>query len=382
MNLPFFLRCPALFIFMLPCITMAAPEVRVERLPAGAMQPVAAVSPDGATHLVWLSGEPGASDVFYQKRGPDIAEPAAPIKVNSVAGSAVATGTVRGAQLAPGKNGRVHVVWFGASKSKEESPNGAPLFYSRSSGKDGGIAFEPQRSLSGKTAYLDGGPSVAANAAGKVWVTWHAAPSLKKAAGPMSRRVFIASSGDDGATFAAEQPAIDALGACECCGLTATARASDLSILFRSAQTPTNRSMTLLSSRDAGRTYTSSILSPWETPQCPMSTGALVAPDKGPLWAAWETQGKVMLANITSSTQPVATTGEKAKHPALAVNPRGEVLLVWTEGTGWQRGGTVAWQVFDAAGKPLGEKGTAPHLPVWSFAAAISKPDGSFVVLY
>jgi hypothetical protein len=58
------------------------------------------------------------------------------------------------------------------------------------------------------------------------------------------------------------------------------------------------------------------------------------------------------------------------------------MLLVWTEGTGWQRGGALAWQLFDKSGKPLDEKGRQDGVPVWSFGAAYAKEDGSFVVLY
>ena len=61
---------------------------------------------------------------------------------------------------------------------------------------------------------------------------------------------------------------------------------------------------------------------------------------------------------------------------------RGETLLVWTEGTGWNRGGSLAWQLFDRSGKPVGEAGSAPGIAVWSLAAAVAHPDGSFEIIY
>jgi hypothetical protein len=73
--------------------------------------------------------------------------------------------------------------------------------------------------------------------------------------------------------------------------------------------------------------------------------------------------------------------GKGRKHPRLAVNGRGEVLLAWTEGTGWQRGGSLAWQVFDARGKAT-EKGSALGVEVWSFGAAAARTDGGFAVIY
>jgi hypothetical protein len=72
----------------------------------------------------------------------------------------------------------------------------------------------------------------------------------------------------------------------------------------------------------------------------------------------------------------------KRKHPSAAVGKNGEVLLAWTEGTGWQKGGSLAWQIFDANGNPAAEKGRASGVPVWGLVAAIAKPDGSFTIFY
>jgi hypothetical protein len=59
------------------------------------------------------------------------------------------------------------------------------------------------------------------------------------------------------------------------------------------------------------------------------------------------------------------------------------VLLVWTAGTGWQRGGSLAWQVYDRNGEPTSDKGQiASGIPAWSFGAAALLPDGSFSVVY
>jgi hypothetical protein len=61
--------------------------------------------------------------------------------------------------------------------------------------------------------------------------------------------------------------------------------------------------------------------------------------------------------------------------------PDGETLMVWTEGSGWARGGSLAWQLYDASGKVIGEKGTDPGVPMWSFGAVVTKP-GGFVAFY
>ena len=74
--------------------------------------------------------------------------------------------------------------------------------------------------------------------------------------------------------------------------------------------------------------------------------------------------------------------GGNRKDPALATNKDGQFILTWTEGTGWNKGGTVAWQVYDREGKPLGHPGRSEGLPAWSMPAAIAAPDGTFRVIY
>ncbi len=118
-----------------------------------------------------------------------------------------------------------------------------------------------------------------------------------------------------------------------------------------------------------------------------MSSEALVEGPSGVL-AGWESSGQVFFGRVDPGgrvPQPVPApgAGSSRKHPSLAVNARGETLLVWTEGTGWERGGSLAWQLFDAAGKPLGEKGRVEGgIPVWGLATAVARPDGSFLIIH
>jgi hypothetical protein len=74
--------------------------------------------------------------------------------------------------------------------------------------------------------------------------------------------------------------------------------------------------------------------------------------------------------------------GHGRKHPAVTINSRGETIMAWTEGMGWARGGSVAWQVYDKEGKPTGQRGRAAGVPVWSLVAVFARPDGQFVVVY
>jgi hypothetical protein len=117
-----------------------------------------------------------------------------------------------------------------------------------------------------------------------------------------------------------------------------------------------------------------------------MSTMALVEGPNGVV-AAWETDGQIYFAGAkpgtTAFTEPRAAPGEGKgrKHPALAFTGGGEMILAWTEGTGWQQGGALAWQVFDKTGKPTGEKGRVDDgIPVWGLPAVVATDRGFAII--
>ena len=364
-------------------IAQAGAAVIIEQLPGAGFQPQAIAAPDGTVHLIYLTGEAKASDILYRRRKTDDVW-SDPLRVNGQAGSAVAIGTIRGPQLALGRNGRAHVVWNGSQSAEPKPTNGgSPLLYARLS--DDGLGFSAQRNLLGRTHELDGGGSVAADGEGRVFVVWHASPAGNK--GETNRAVFLALSTDDGGSFAAERAISPAgTGACGCCGLTAFANArGDAFVLFRTARTMMQRDMALLVSSDHGGSFRESFSHPWSVGMCPMSSASVGGAETG-TWAAWETAGRVQLARFSDTDwkpQPRAFGALKgAKHPRVAVGRRGETLLVWTEGTGWQRGGSFAWQLFDAKGVPTTEKGKREGIAAWSYATAYARTNGDFVILH
>ena len=88
--------------------------------------------------------------------------------------------------------------------------------------------------------------------------------------------------------------------------------------------------------------------------------------------------------SATPDRDPVAAPGASRgrKHPAVAGNDRGETILVWTEGMGWNRGGSVAWQVYDKNGVPTAERGRSAGVPTWSLVTVFARPDGGFTIIY
>ena len=370
---PFHVMKTLCALILFSCLPAAAAEVTVERVPEDGLQPQVAVQIDGTVHLVYLTGQPEGADIRYTFRSAAAAAWAAPVTVNRIPQSAMATGTIRGAQIALGKGGRVHVVWNGVGKKGENA--GAPLYYSR------GLAgkFEAQRTMNEGTIHLDGGASVAATDKGAVFVVWHAAlPDGKSEA---DRRIFINQSTDEGVTFSAPAPAKGVpAGVCPCCSLKAFA-ASDGSLLtlYRNASAQAQRDITLLTSKD-GMAFTSRVIDPWPIAACPMSSAALIAAKSGTR-AAWETNATIYTAMLDQKTGPVAVSKGQARHPAMAFNARGETLVVWSVGTGWQRGGELAWVILDANGKPTEKRGSSPGVLVWGHTAAYANAVGDFIIL-
>src|SRR5438552_7439932 len=106
-----------------------APQVRLLRTPDDGIQPQAAMDVKGVAHLIYFKGDPKGGDIFYVRRQPGQSEFSKPLPVNTQPHTAMALGTIRGAQLAVGKNGRVHVAWDGMGEGA--SAGKQPLFYTR-----------------------------------------------------------------------------------------------------------------------------------------------------------------------------------------------------------------------------------------------------------
>ena len=318
---------------LLPAIVHAGgPEVRIALLPSCGLQPQAAYS-DGLLHVVYFDGDPKSGDVFYLRSidGGDSFDSVR--QVNSQAGSAVATGTIRGAQLAVDGDGstprRLERLDSGRTQGARgplnpempaDSPyNGTPLLYSRL-GDDG--RFEPQRNLMQETWGLDGGASIAADDDGGVFVAWHGkADGAKK--GEKGRRVWMASSSDGGRTFGAEREIFGKkTGACACCGMKLFAGSDGVAGLFRSARKVKHRDTYLFFAEDPRLKFSGSKLDEWEIAACPMSSMSLVETSSG-LLAGWETAGQGLIRRSRRRGEADARArsrgrpGRKSQAPAL-----------------------------------------------------------------
>jgi hypothetical protein len=369
--------------------SFAHADVVLLKTPHRRIQPQAVVDAHGNLHLLYFVGTPANGNLMYVRRDMGKKDFTTPIQVNSQEGSAVATGTIRGGHLALGKNGRVHVAWNGSMKAEPKNPiQGMPMMYARLA--DDGKRFEPQRNLMTQSAILDGGGSLTADAKGNVYVAWHGlGKELVK--GENNRKVWVSVSKDDGKTFAAEQPAWNEnTGACGCCGMRGfTDLKGNAYFLYRAASEKINRGMYILSSMDLGKTFSGRQLDNWKIYSCPMSSEAFAEGPNG-IVAAWDNDGRIQhvliqpnvkLANLVP-VQVRSIGGANQKHPSLAFNKNGEMLLAWTEGTGWNRGGALVWQKFDKTGNATESGRRDGAIPVWGLPSVIAEPDGRFVILH
>ncbi|MEI6233444.1 MAG: sialidase family protein [Planctomycetota bacterium] len=366
---------------------LVASDVTVHRIPDRGIQPQSIVDGKGVLHVVYYKGDPAGGDLFYVQSKDSGATFSPALKVNSQSGSSIAMGNIRGARIALGKNGRVHVAWMGSNTAAPRGPNKeSPMLYARLN--DAGTAFEEQRNIITKNYGLDGGGTVASDDQGHVFVTWHGLSGIEGVKGEENRRVWIARSSDDGKTFAPEVSATEVkTGACGCCGISSVADTQgNVFVLYRAAGEKTNRDMILLASHDKGASFDVQKLDSWVANMCPMSSSSLSAmPSETAI--AWENKGQVYFAHIrpgTNDVKPIAAPGNGVgrKHPTIAVNTAGETLLAWAEGMeGWGKTGSVAWQTYDKNGVPLA-KGNAPGVPKWSLISATARADGGFVILY
>lgn len=359
------------------------PRVEAVRVPDGGTYPQALTDGKGRVHLVYAKGDPMRADVYYVRSDDGAKTFTKPLRINSHPRSVIITGTVRGPHLALGKDDRPHVAWMGSDEAQPRfEGKKTPMLYTRLN--DAGDAFEPQRNVIQQRPGLDGGGSVAADKDGNVYVAWHAPNGAE---GEENRDVWITRSRDDGKTFDVETAVLPKkVGICGCCGMRIHAGDEGrVFIVVRSAEEMVNRDIHLLASDDHGKSFRIAAVDPWNVGKCVMSTASLGHAD-GRLLAVWETKDQVKLASINPASRGSVAMMQVAgigKHPSLAMNGRGDFVVAWGVGTGWNKGGAVAWRVFDQHGTAISSQtGREEGLPVWSVPAVIALPDGRFKVIY
>ncbi len=346
--------------------------VETLRIPDGGRMPRAVADAEGTVHLAYVGGGTDRANLFHVTRESGAPGWSEPRRVNSRELSVSGVGPVDGAQLALGPDGRLHVVWLQAEPAR--------IFYTR--GREDGSGFEPQRDLStGHEGNVEAGPAVAVDGRGNVFVFWHAG-----AVEDARRSVLLTLSRDGGTNFEpARRVGAATEGACACCGLAATSDAGGaVHVSYRGAGGNVRRGQRLLTSSDQGRSFSDRLVHPWELAACPVSTTSLFAGPRG-LTAAWETRGQVHFADVDRLEAVRAPPGQarfRRKNPVVAVDARGDTLLAWGDGPGFSFGGSLHWQVFDAAGRAVGKPGGGNGTIIGGSTIAAVVQDDRFLIIF
>ena len=378
------LICGFALLSAVGAVNPVQPSINLMRVPDSGIQPQI-IEKDGVIHLLYFTGDPRNGDLNYVASHDYGKTFSKPIRVNSEPGTAMATGNIRGGQMAIGANGRVHVAWIGSSVAQPRAAsNSAPVLYARMA--DTKDHFEPSRHVNDASRGADGA-SIAADSKDDVFVFWHAQPPNGK--DEAERRFWIARSTNGGKSFAGEKVAYsEPTGVCGCCGSRAFADADDtVYALFRAATQMIHRDMYLLTSTDRGITFHGADISRWDIGACVMSSASLIQSGKDVL-AAWESEKQVYFGRVDHATHQMAgvtaapESGTNRKYPAIATNNNGQTLFVWTENMAWAKGGSVVWQLYDRSNHAEAMHGQAAGVPAWSLVAAFARPDGSFTVVY
>lgn len=361
-----------------------ARPVHLQPCPEGGFLPEAVADQEGTVHVVFHRGDPGKCDLFHATFSPATRTFSDPVRINSIPGAGIAGGSVRGAHLAIGAEGVLHVAWMG---STETAPDGdhalIPMCYTRST--DGGRSFEPQRSVVNTAFGLDGGGSLAADRKGNVHVVWHA---MGDDHGPANRRVVVASSEDNGRSFAPERTLdTKASGVCPCCGIrAASSPQGEFFVLFREAPAADQRGVRILSFDPAKGSTTLLHQDPWKIETCPVSSGSFsFGPSR--FAVAWETRHRVQVGTFdresgrATRSLPVREpeAGRHQKHPAVSLSPDGSLVVAWLEVSGWGQPGTLRWQQFNSGEKAGDQAGHRTMEAAWTRPSIVSTAEGHWL---
>lgn len=184
------------------------------------------------------------------------------------------------------------------------------------------------------------------------------------------------------------------LGACACCSLAMDyVDESELNVAYRSAIDGVGRHMQILSLQvNEGEPKKASYgavspLQEWELSACPLSTNDIAVGQADDQWLVFETAARIIQLKLdeqstaTSVADPFSET--RQKNPAVAVNSKGDRLIVWAEAISHTKGGRLNMRLFKKGGTLEGARfPEAVAIPNFSFPAAAELPNGDFLVLY
>jgi len=269
------------------------------------------------------------------------------------------------ADLAVGKNGRVHVAMSTNAWKLKLPENEWAFFYATLA--PGANSFSPTRNLNHQPSE---GFSLAADTKGNVTACW------------LSDKLYASVSHDDGATFDAAREIDAQFNPCNCCTTNATyGKDGRLAVLYRE-ETNDERDMYVVlwdqKSDQVSRHRISTTL--WKVDACPMSYYTITAKADGGYLAIWPTKENIYFAHLDSEgrqRQPgeIKTSGTFQMRTGVLALPAedGTTLVVW------KNKGQLHWQPYDSDGHSLAKPTSASS--VGTGVAGVVTKDGKFLLV-
>jgi hypothetical protein len=319
----------------------------------------AQVDSKGTIHLL-LQGADGPQYAKSQDDGKTFSAP-----VSIVDGAARKPGLeFQGEDMAIGKDGRVFVAMSNNAWKLKLPENEWGLYFATL--LPGAKEFTPTRNLNLKPSE---GFSLAADVRGSVTACF------------LSDKLYAKVSQDNGKTFSSNAEPNPEWNPCNCCTTSATyGPDGKLAVLYRE-ETHNERDMYVVLWDESGGgkpTRTRVSRTGWKLEACPM-TYFNITPTADGYVAAWPTKGQIYFARLDKDGS-LLPPGE-IKTPGTNGMRTGVLALSAKDGStlvAWKKNDILGWQLYDRAGKPVGENGSAPSSG--NGAAGVALENGSFLL--
>jgi hypothetical protein len=309
----------------------AADSVRIVATPGNGQVPDAEIDGDGNIHLAYVAGD----NVYYVMSKDSGKTFSNPIRVNTRPDTAHPPHTFRGPDIAIGKAGQVHIIWYTNSYQRKRPKREWGVYYSNLN--DAKSAFTTERNLNAKPS---DNYSVAADGSGNVAVVW------------MEGGLYLNLSKNGGKTFSkAYKAKVDP---CECCASRAHYSSKGNLHVFYRQKAQNLRDMHLLAVSATGRSSQTKV-SPqsWKVNACPMTGAYLTQSDSKNMIAAWETNGSINLAKLEPTGRLLKpgkiTAAARGRYPVALSRADGAMIIAWKQGQ------SLKWRIYDAQGKAMGQ---------------------------
>lgn len=313
--------------------------VRTIPVPDSQKPAVARIGFDGAIHLVFDTAE-GPQYSTTVDNGDTFSRPLAVVDRNS---------SLPGLQFSAcdmtiDPHGSVHIVLSSNAWQLKRPEEEWAAYYARLD--RGAEAFTPIKNINHKPSE---GFSIAANTDGNVTICW------------LSGKLYLNTSRDFGKTFGPNIEIDPSCDPCDCCTTSCVYGADGrLAILYREEAGDQRDMFLLLCDQEANkvaRTPVSTTL--WKLDACPMTYFSISRRQEG-FVAVWPTRRQIYFArfNRQGMLQPpgeIATPGDIGMRSGVSAlsDKEGNTLISWNQQ------GQLSWQLYNAQGKPVGEKGSA-----------------------